>query len=83
MLAAARGMEGVGAMNKLLWAPLFGVLAMAAAGRDQALAQGTKTIDQMRQECLAENPPARQADRSTLISRCIERKKEEASKKKS
>ena len=43
---------------------------------------GTKSIDQIRAACQAENPPGRQADRSTLISRCIERKKQEAAAQK-
>ncbi|WP_348840501.1 hypothetical protein [Xanthobacter sp. KR7-65] len=51
----------------------------AFSGAVPANAQKTqaKTIDQLRAECLEENPPGRQADRSGLISRCIQRKKAE------
>lgn len=48
-----------------------------------AAAQKTqgKSISKIRDECIAENPPARQADRAGQISRCIERKKAEGGAK--
>ncbi|MFG1315608.1 hypothetical protein [Xanthobacter autotrophicus] len=56
--------------------------ALVLLATPEAHAQGTKSIDQIRAACQAENPPGRQADRSTLISRCIERKKQEAAAQK-
>ncbi|MFG1286670.1 hypothetical protein [Xanthobacter versatilis] len=64
-------------LSAWICAPALLLLAAPAA-----LAQGTKSIDQIRAACQAENPPGRQADRSTLISRCIERKKQEAAAQK-
>ncbi|MFG1348304.1 hypothetical protein [Xanthobacter autotrophicus] len=66
-------------MKLSAWIFTPALLLLATPG---ALAQGTQSIDQIRAACQAENPPGRQADRSTLISRCIERKKQEAAAQK-
>jgi len=59
--------------------------ALGGAG-GTAWAQGQagsgKMIDQWRAECQAENPPGHGGDRSTLVTRCIQRKKAEAAAQK-